>query len=973
MEVVDISSSDSEDFLQELEDEYNSEITPSNEFIDGPPLVDPTIEVYHSAPTPLDDNTYIDGLSSKDLGKEMITKEHPSRRILPPSILPRIQGGRRILKSNAPMGTEGFVFSSAASDGEDIQFLGSYRKPNSLAGVDMNSSGFHSLSLMEHRRHLPPWMDQELPAGNLAGVSSNCSQPTYPKASMNHLGTGEKKIDPGERLIFQAALQDLNQPKNEGNVPTNLLAVSLLRHQKIALAWMQKKENSSYCSGGILADDQGLGKTVSVLALIQIERQKQEKFSATDSDYVKSNALDLEEVDSTIPEDAKPKGPEDHLSGLQKPLLMSDHSCHVTLKSPNIMKIDDLNGDLTNNDSCKDSSLKAENTRIVTHKGRPAGGTLVVCPASILRQWAHEIEEKVPEEKKLSFLVYHGSSRSRDPSSLAKYDVVLTTYAIVSNEVPKHHMDDESDRRNTEDCALSPEFSSQRKNKRARDEEKRMKGKRKKNCDYIVDQDSGPLARVRWFRVVLDEAQTIKNFRTQVSKACCGLRAKRRWCLSGTPLQNSIDDLYSYFRFLRYDPYAVYGSFCSSIKNPITSNPSAGYQKLQAILRTIMLRRTKGTLIDGEPIINLPPRIINLKKIYFTTEERTFYSNLEADSRQKFKAMAAAGTVNQNYASILLLLLRLRQACDHPLLVKGRVSSFSAKSSLVTARKLPREMLTDLLNRLEGSLAICGVCSDPPEEAVVTMCGHVFCYQCISGYLNGDIDSCPASGCRDVISNDSVFSSSTLRSCLSGELLEQSGVDDPSPNRSVQSSSKIEATMDILRSFCKNPSDSESKAAESEPPIKAIVFSQWTSMLDFLEASLNHSLIQYRRLDGSMSLASRERAVRDFNTDPEVGVMIMSLKAGNLGLNMVAACHVILLDPWWNPTTEDQAIDRAHRIGQLRPVTVSRLSVCDTVEDRILALQEKKREIVSSAFGEDQTVGPSTRLTVEDLRYLFRV
>ncbi|CAO2036617.1 unnamed protein product [Urochloa humidicola] len=157
------------------------------------------------------------------------------------------------------------------------------------------------------------------------------------------------------------------------------------------------------------------------------------------------------------------------------------------------------------------------------------------------------------------------------------------------------------------------------------------------------------------------------------------------------------------------------------------------------------------------------------------------------------------------------------------------------------------------------------------------------------------------------------------------------------------------------------------------PPVKAIVFSQWTGMLDLMELSLNSNDIQFRRLDGAMSLNLREKGVNEFNTDPEVRVMLMSLKAGNLGLNMVSACHVIMLDPWWNPYAEDQAVDRAHRIGQTRPVTVSRFTVKDTVEDRILALQEKKRTMVQSAFGEDGSSGNATRLTVEDLRYLFMV
>ncbi|XP_011007832.1 PREDICTED: uncharacterized ATP-dependent helicase C23E6.02-like isoform X2 [Populus euphratica] len=152
--------------------------------------------------------------------------------------------------------------------------------------------------------------------------------------------------------------------------------------------------------------------------------------------------------------------------------------------------------------------------------------------------------------------------------------------------------------------------------------------------------------------------------------------------------------------------------------------------------------------------------------------------------------------------------------------------------------------------------------------------------------------------------------------------------------------------------------------SSTEGRIKAIVFSQWISMSDLVEISLNQFCIQYRRLDGTLTLSSRNRVVKDFNTDPKVTVMLMSLKAGNLGLNMVAACHEILLDLWCNPTTEDQAVDRAHRIAQVRTIK-------DTLEDRILALLEERRKMVASAFGEDQSGGSATRLTVEDLKYLF--
>lgn len=232
--------------------------------------------------------------------------------------------------------------------------------------------------------------------------------------------------------------------------------------------------------------------------------------------------------------------------------------------------------------------------------GRPAAGTLVVCPTSVLRQWAEELHNKVSSKANLSVLVYHGSNRTRDPCELAKYDVVLTTYSIVSMEVPKQPLvdDDDEEKRKPEDLAIqSMGFSSSKKRKYRPSSDKTSSMEKKGLNGAVLESAGRPLAKVGWFRVVLDEAQSIKNHRTQVARACWGLRAKRRWCLSGTPIQNAIDDLYSYFRFLKYDPYAIYKSFCSTIKVPISKSPSKGYKKLQAVLKTIMLRRTKGETV----------------------------------------------------------------------------------------------------------------------------------------------------------------------------------------------------------------------------------------------------------------------------------------------------------------------------------------------------------------------------------------
>ncbi|XP_047078604.1 helicase-like transcription factor CHR28 [Lolium rigidum] len=780
-------------------------------------------------------------------------------------------------------------------------------------------------------------------------------------------------LDSEERAVYQEALQHISRDGTEDDLPEGVLSVSLLKHQKMALAWMVSKENSSHCAGGILADDQGLGKTVSTIALILKQRIQQSKFMHADSDPLKSEALNLDEDDEAVAvvdkaEQYMPVEPKKELDA-----GLSSTAASTSGVKPYISHMD------TVPDRVVESKVERKKTKTGTSSAsstmrsmtRPAAGTLVVCPASVLKQWANELTDKVSENDKLSVLVYHGGARTKDPSELAKYDVVITTYTIVANEVPKQNADDDPDQKNGEESSAG--------NKKKQPSKSKKRKKKLKDSDIDL---SGPVARVRWFRVVLDEAQTIKNFRTQVAKGCCGLRAKRRWCLSGTPIQNAIDELYSYFRFLKYDPYSTYSSFSTMIKHPIARNAAHGYKKLQTVLRIILLRRTKETMINGKPIINLPPKIINLEKVDFTKEERAFYMTLEERSRQQFKEYAAAGTLKQNYANILLLLLRLRQACDHPLLVKGHQSVFKGDGSIEVAKKLPKERVIDLLARLEVS-ALCAVCRDTPDDAVVTMCGHIFCYQCIYERITTDENMCPSPNCKNILSTESVFSSGTLKICLSGKTdtyaTASSSANDElsSISQSSYISSKIQATVDILNKIINTHALTDSDTIESNPsrvaPVKAIVFSQWTGMLDLLELSLNSNLIQYRRLDGTMSLNSRDKAVKDFNTDPEVRVMIMSLKAGNLGLNMVAACHVILLDLWWNPYAEDQAIDRAHRIGQTRAVTVSRLTIKESVEDRILALQEEKRAMVNSAFGDDKSGGHASRLTVDDLRYLFRI
>ena len=176
------------------------------------------------------------------------------------------------------------------------------------------------------------------------------------------------------------------------------------------------------------------------------------------------------------------------------------------------------------------------------------------------------------------------------------------------------------------------------------------------------------------------------------------------------------------------------------------------------------------------------------------------------------------------------------------------------------------------------------------------------------------------------------------------------------------SSAKIEKTMEKLKEIMEDP--------EGE---KVLVFSQWTSLLDLLEVPIDKENWSYRRYDGSMNAKMRGDAVDDFrDTKKDVRIMLVSLKAGNAGLNLNSASRVIILDPFWNPYIEEQAIDRAHRIGQTRPVQVHRMLIENTVEDRIVELQEKKRALISEALDEkaSQNIG---RLGVRELAYLFGV
>ncbi|PFH51167.1 hypothetical protein AMATHDRAFT_85310 [Amanita thiersii Skay4041] len=543
-------------------------------------------------------------------------------------------------------------------------------------------------------------------------------------------------------------------------------------------------------------------------------------------------------------------------------------------------------------------------TRIV--EGRPrradaeegwSASTLVICPLALVGQWSSEISKMA---NGFSTITHHGPSRTSDPNRLRAH-VVITTYDVVKSEYEA--------------------FCSSAK------DESQAKGSKKQGSFDSSDEDSGPrskpkpktsrsakktaLFNVQWWRVVLDEAHNIKNEKTKGAIACCELKAKYRWCLTGTPMQNNVQELHSLFKFLHIRPLNDRQRFEELIGKPLKSGKGAGHamKKLRAVLQEVMLRRTKDQTLNGKRLIELPGRLVNVVSCSFDSYEQAFYASLETKMADTLEKLMASKSGNSAYMSVLLLLLRLRQACNHPVLVtkdfKKDVEAVNPKSvnKGETDKDGDADDLVAAFNQL-GVTRKCQFCTTelvPENAAEGEWCDH--CIEC-------------------------------------APLAQQAQREE----EERPTSAKIRKMLEILR-------DVEERSDGTE---KTIIFSQFTSMLDLVEPFLKDEGIKYVRFrwvdDGSMKPVDREAALSKIQEDARTRVILISFKAGSTGLNLTVCNNVILLDLWWNPALEDQAFDRAHRFGQTRDVNIFKLKIDNTVEDRILELQEKKRALAKAAL-----------------------
>jgi len=411
---------------------------------------------------------------------------------------------------------------------------------------------------------------------------------------------------------------------------------------------------------------------------------------------------------------------------------------------------------------------------------------LVVCPTTLMFNWQNEIKKFTPD---LTYYVHHGGGRLRDDLKEKKDNVIITTYGTLRSDI-KEFME--------------------------------------LQLDYVV----------------LDESQAIKNPASKVTKAACLLKAKNRLCLSGTPLQNNTFDIFAQMNFLNPGMLGSQEFFKSEFAVPIDRfGEKVQKEHLRKLLYPFILRRTKEQVAK-----DLPEKQEMVLFCEMGEEQRKIYDAYRNDFRDKIMGVVQDVGIQKSQLTILQGLMKLRQICDSPAIVK-------------------------------------------------------------------EVDG------------------------------------EKYPNVSV----KLE---EIGREISENISNH-----------KALVFSQFLGMLALIKQRLKDLEVDFEYFDGSSTAAEREKAVNRFQNDENCRVFLISLKAGGVGLNLTAADYVYIVDPWWNPAVEQQAIDRTHRIGQTKNIFAYRMICTDTVEDKILKLQEKKRKLASDLITDDE--GFVKSLTKEDVEYLF--
>ena len=559
--------------------------------------------------------------------------------------------------------------------------------------------------------------------------------------------------------------------------------------------------------------------------------------------------------------------------------------------------------------------------------------TLVVAPMSLLAQWESEAV-KASKPGTLKTVVYYGNDKAANLQNLcceanaaSAPNLVITSYGVVLSEF-------------NQVAARGGDRGSH-----------------------------GGLFSLDFFRIILDEAHHIKNRQSKTAKACYEISAQHRWALTGTPIVNRLEDLFSLVRFLRVEPWSNFSFWKTFITVPFESKDFLrALDVVQSVLEPLVIRRTKDMKTpDGEALVPLPPKTIEIEEIELSKAEQEVYDYIYTRAKRTFNATVEAGTLLKSYTTIFAQILRLRQSCCHPILTRNKTIAAEEEEAAAAsdiANGLADDMdLQELIERFTSDPAEqdankfgahvlqhikseagneCPICAEEPMiDPAVTGCWHSACKKCLLDYIDHqkDVHELPRCfNCREPINQRDIFE--VIRHEDDETLYTNTPESSSSPRITLRrigshTSAKIAALITHLKQLRKEHRST-----------KSVVFSQFTSFLDLISPALTRDHIPHLRFDGAMSQKARAAVLTEFSSpsNSKKGlVLLLSLRAGGVGLNLSSAKRVFMMDPWWSFAVEAQAIDRVHRMGQDEEVKVVRFVVAGSIEERMLKVQERKK------------------------------
>lgn len=558
--------------------------------------------------------------------------------------------------------------------------------------------------------------------------------------------------------------------------------------------------------------------------------------------------------------------------------------------------------------------------------------TLLVSPLSAVHNWVAQIKEHL-KQNAISYYVFHGSSRTTDVEELSQYDLVITTYSIVLSELSG-------------------------------------RGSRR---------GVSPLTKMNMFRIVLDEAHAIREQSAAQTQAIFRLNGQRRWSVTGTPVQNRLEDLASVTKFLKLFPYDDKSKFSAYILSRFKTGDTSVLASLRVLVDSFTLRRVKDK-------IDLPPRHDKIVMLNFSEKEKQLHEFFRKESNVMMKVIANESKTTMGgrmYHHVLKAMMILRQVSAHgkELLDKEdreRIKGMSVHDAIDldagegddqpgAVDKKAYEMFSLMQ---ESSADVCAKCGKQlvakttdtgatdtkAVMAVMLPCFDVVCADCFSPWKQAFDTQVGASSqeTKCLICDGWIpMTYSTITPAGFDEYMEtQAQAKHNRKNAKTLGEYEGPHTKTkALISHLQSTAEENVQRRERERPIKSVVFSAWTSHLDLIEIALkDNGLTGYTRLDGTMAFSARNRALEEFRDDDNITILLATIGAGGVGLNLTSASRVYVMEPQYNPAAVAQAVDRVHRLGQTREVTTIQFIMKDSIEEKIFELAKKKQKLADMSM-----------------------